>query len=47
MTMRRILLSEPTQTKITKYTDSGSAETTTTVKASDAKSVSVKPGSYN
>lgn len=46
MTMRRILLSEPTQTKITKYTDSGSAETTTTVKASDAKSVSVKPGSY-
>ena len=39
-------LSEPTQTKITKYTDSGSAKTTSTFKALDANSVSVKPGSY-
>ena len=39
-------LSEPTRTKITKYTDTGFAKTTTTVKASDANSVSVKPGSY-
>ena len=39
-------LSEPTQTKITKYTDTGFAKTTRTVKASDANSVSVKPGSY-
>ena len=39
-------LPEPTQTKITKYTDSDSVKTTTAVKVSDANSVSVKPGSY-
>ena len=38
-------MSEPTQRKITKYTDNGSDETTA-VKASEAKSVSVKPDSY-